>query len=319
MIGIVLLNYNNYEDTMKCISSIKKHTLLPYKIYLIDNASPDNSYYKLKEKFNNENKIRLILARVNKGYSTGNNLGIKEAIKDEADAILIINPDVILINDAISKMYDAMNLNLNIAVVGPSIKSPSENEAQFARPKLTYFDFLFSKKPLLYIKTLKQKSNRFYNWQESNNDIFVFSGMVSGCCFLINTKVFLECRLLDENIFLYHEEDILAHKLEVLGYKTAIQKNARILHNHHSSISKNGNSFSKFYQWWSALYVLRAYAGVKGIKMILLILANIVTWFLMSLQNKHYRVRLLEFTRDNLNLLKFHPGLKLKAFRIKNS
>ena len=51
MIGIVVLNYNNYIKTMECVDSILKNVKINYRIYLIDNNSPNESFKKLKDRY----------------------------------------------------------------------------------------------------------------------------------------------------------------------------------------------------------------------------------------------------------------------------
>ncbi|MDD3999771.1 MAG: glycosyltransferase, partial [Bacilli bacterium] len=82
MVGIIILNYNSAEDTIKCIASIEKFTKISYKIYIVEGASKDNSFNILSDFFSGNNKIKIIQTKYNGGYSYGNNLGVKMAIKD---------------------------------------------------------------------------------------------------------------------------------------------------------------------------------------------------------------------------------------------
>ena len=63
--------------------------------------------------------------------------------------------------------------------------------------------------------------------------------VVSGCFFLIKSTVLEEIVFLDENVFLYYEENILATKLKQLGLKSVINNEIVIIHNHSVTIDKN--------------------------------------------------------------------------------
>ena len=72
--GIVILNYNDSENTMLMLDDIKNYKILS-AIIVVDNHSTDDSFKKLK-KYENS-KIKIIEAPENKGYAAGNNFGIK--------------------------------------------------------------------------------------------------------------------------------------------------------------------------------------------------------------------------------------------------
>lgn len=103
MIYVIVLNWNNYEDTINCLISLFKIKGSDFKIILVDNGSTDESLHKIMEwtqnRFNargeklpynsntvyhyknNELPTELILVETsyNLGYSGGNNVGIKYA------------------------------------------------------------------------------------------------------------------------------------------------------------------------------------------------------------------------------------------------
>ena len=85
MIGIVILNYNSANDTLRCIRSIEEYTNVSYKIYVVDGCSQDNSYEYLSKYFNEYKNVEIIKSDINGGYSYGNNIGAIKAIDDGAE------------------------------------------------------------------------------------------------------------------------------------------------------------------------------------------------------------------------------------------
>ena len=86
MFAIIIINYNSYEKTIDCINSIRETANVPYKIYLIDNASTNESATVLEKEYKDAADVRLILSDENLGYARGNNLCIKEAVKERSAA-----------------------------------------------------------------------------------------------------------------------------------------------------------------------------------------------------------------------------------------
>lgn len=74
------------------------------------------------QKYPSDKKIVLIKNKENLGYSAGNNVGIRYAIKKNADAVLIINPDVRIRDPhALATMVETLFSRDDIFIVGPNV------------------------------------------------------------------------------------------------------------------------------------------------------------------------------------------------------
>jgi GT2 family glycosyltransferase len=93
-VAIIVLNWNNYAATSRCLESLADITYPNYLIYLIDNNSHDGSKEMLYEKFN-DSEVRFIFNEKNLGFSAGCNEGISKALQDDCDYILLLNNDCI--------------------------------------------------------------------------------------------------------------------------------------------------------------------------------------------------------------------------------
>ena len=94
-VSIVVLQYNQSAHTLACLESLKP---LGADVVVVDNAS-EVQHLKNVEYWIETNKafsFQLLASSENLGYSGGNNLGIKKALADGADAVLILNNDVVL-------------------------------------------------------------------------------------------------------------------------------------------------------------------------------------------------------------------------------
>lgn len=303
MLGIIILNYNTPQQTIECINSIIKYTKTEFEIVLVDNCSTDNSRSIFQREYLNRSHIKLVFSDKNGGYSYGNNLGIN-ACSDNVDAFLILNSDIIFLNDAISEMYYTLKKYSNVAVVGPSIISLDKKESQFMRKKLDFKGYMCEKWPLAAFNI---DTGRWIKWSKFENK-YNFDGMVSGCCFLIDADVFQKLGYFDTNVFLFGEEDILAHKLSKLSYKSAINDYAKVLHKHSESISKNGKAFLRTYSLTSPLYVLKIYSGVNKIEFAIASIVSIIPFALFSLFKKEYRIQFTKFMKYYFNICKMKVG-----------
>ncbi len=106
MIGIVILNYRNWDDTLRCVRSIWKNPPKEsFQIILVDNASPNMPEYDL-DAMVQQYQILYIKNKENKGYNAGNNVGIAKALELKCDAVLISNNDVCFERGCIQELYD---------------------------------------------------------------------------------------------------------------------------------------------------------------------------------------------------------------------
>lgn len=305
-VAIVILNYNTFEDTIVCVNSIKEHTKgVAYKIYVVDNASPDKSGCQLHAKYENDSDVMVLLSESNLGFSGGNNIGIRTAMKEGCSYIYLLNSDIILMNDAISIMQESLESSSTAVVVGPSVFDKEKHYMQYARNGISLATYISSQRSVLTLFPMLNKSLRYYTYDIAKD--FSFTGMVSGCCFGIRADFVQRNNALDDNVFMYYEEDILAHLIKKTGKQSIIASNAHIIHNEGSSTKKSCSDrllFTRFYRWTSVLYVLKKYANVNVVLCKVISFQNIFIWFLLSLIDKRYKQKFDDFVRENKKILK---------------
>ena len=307
--AVVILNYNTFEDTVVCVDSIKKYTACSsYKVYVVDNASPDKSGQLLASKYAQDDKVQVLSSEKNLGFSGGNNIGIRAALKEGFEYVYLLNSDIILQNDAFAFMQEAFASNKDLAIVGPSIYNPKGKYVQFARYGITTKSYLLGKKFFKILLPHVKNKSRFVVYPTDKD--FVFDGMVSGCCFGMSSVFIKQNNCLDENLFMYYEEDILAYVLQKANKKAMIVNEARVIHNEGVSTQKKGSGkmlFTRFYRWTSVIYVLLNYAKLNRFVCKLLALQNMGNWLMMSLYNKKYRESFRDFVAENKRVLNAKP------------
>ena len=121
MVGIVILNYNSWADTVACVDSIHEaEKKLEFRIYLVDNCSPVRPEPGVLESLDKRGVIFIQNER-NAGYSAGNNIGIKRALEDGCEEVLISNSDVRYETGSISELQTYLQDHPDVGIVGPKI------------------------------------------------------------------------------------------------------------------------------------------------------------------------------------------------------
>ena len=115
-VGIVILNYLNYQDTIDCIDSLNIDLYNNKEIIIVDNYSKNESYNILNDLYKNNKHIHVIKNDCNSGFAKGNNIGIEYA-KNVLDCshVLLLNSDtVIKCNDFIKSFVESYESGVGI-------------------------------------------------------------------------------------------------------------------------------------------------------------------------------------------------------------
>lgn len=238
-IGVIVLNYKNYNDTILCTDNII-NIGADCHIIIVDNASPNNSYEILSKKYNSVHNVDVISACQNGGYGAGNNFGARYAIDNyNVDTIAVINPDVIIPNkDFINSLYNKLWSCNDYGIIGGGVINMGKfdiNRCCWNIP--TAIKAVTSH----YIKSSNKKSCAF---KSSGNGI-IETECVAGCFFMIKAELFSDIGMFDENVFLYNEENILGIKLKEKGYKAVVSLGDFYYHNHNFAQNEDKGFINK--------------------------------------------------------------------------
>ncbi len=260
--GIVILNYNDSENTILMLEDIKKFKNLD-AIIVVDNHSTDNSVQKLKAYENK--KIKIVVADENRGYGAGNNIGINYLLKNyEIDNIIISNPDIIVKEEDIDKLVANLK-NKEVAVIAPTIQEPLGISRGWKLP--TFQSEIVANIPFFHFLENKILSYKEEEYQTHLTQVDV----VKGCFFIIKKDIFKKIHFFDENTFLYYEEIIIGKKLKDLGYKTYIDNDVTIIHALSQSVDKSINRINKFKILKESQYYYEKYINKLDIFKLILI------------------------------------------------
>lgn len=117
-VHIVLLNWNNEEDTLECIKSLQEIDYNNYETIIVDNGSEKESVLKIKKEYP---EIKIIENKKNIGFAGGNNVGIKYAMENGADYVLLLNNDTTVEKDFLNKLVEKGESDEKNGLVGAKI------------------------------------------------------------------------------------------------------------------------------------------------------------------------------------------------------
>jgi GT2 family glycosyltransferase len=231
-LGIVIVNYLNYPDTINYIENTILHQEdIDLEIVIVDNASPNESYRLLEEKFRGNRGINVLLNSLNSGYAAGNNIGIRFLEKKKCDFILISNSDIYLDDKCLLiKMITIYKQLDKVAFVSPVMLVKDRICSELSAWKLP--DKL---KEVLHSTFLlrilgSRYLARYYYKIEAENYPSIKVDCVAGSFFLGTVDIFREINYFDENTFLYYEETILGLKIKNKNFNNYLLLDLKYTH-----------------------------------------------------------------------------------------
>lgn len=264
MLDIVVLNYNDAEQTLSYIHEIKNYESIDH-IIVVDNCSTDNSYEKLLGAHDNC-KIHVIKTNKNGGYGYGNNVGIKYAISNfETEYIAVSNPDVHYKEEAIKECCLFLQKNDQYAAVAPRMKNRNGAYMQCAWNISPWHRYITHQ--LIVIGRITRKKDSLSKIPENSGH--TDCDCIAGSLFVIKTAAFTRAGMYDENMFLYCEETCLGMRFKRINMKEAVLNNYSFVHDHSVSISKTLKTETKRKRtsWDSRMYIMRNYYSLNRIQM----------------------------------------------------
>ncbi len=289
-VGIVVLNYKNYEDTIECLRSLAKISYLNTEIIVVDNNSLNDSLKYIQKDLilrqvshkvigesvidsSNQffEKVFLLKSNSNRGYAAGNNLGIRVALKRGVDYIMILNNDVVVDEKFLEPLVQYAESNTVVGLVGPKILDLNGDiDSTCVRRRFTLKDMFFQEGIGKRLFPNNKYSLRHTYKSEYNFDHPKEVDVLSGCCMMFKSCVFKKIGLLDENTFLFAEEFILHEKLRIAGLSSVVVPNSVIVHKHGGSMAKVSSYDSINALRRSFIYYLRFYRNYSSLEVALI-------------------------------------------------
>jgi GT2 family glycosyltransferase len=187
----------------------------------------------------------------NFGYSEGNNIGVRYALKASADYVLLLNNDTVVDKYFLTELVRAADNDASIGAIGPKIywyDTPSVIQSTGAR-----MDFWTGTPVFL------NRGKTDHDAEPLHMSALLFAEFMSGACLLIKRKVIEEVGMLDAIYFLYFEDQDWCTRIRRAGYRIVCNLDSKIWHKTMASTSK-ARRFSQYYPERNRVIYMRKYA-----------------------------------------------------------
>jgi GT2 family glycosyltransferase len=218
-VGIVVLTWENYEDTAECLDSLRSVEYPNFEVVVVDNGSTDRSSERLEEEYD---WCDFVFNDENLGFAAGNNPGIEYALSNGVDYVLLLNNDTIVPNDFLTPLVEtARDHDDAVAVGGVQYYAGSEEVYNAGSRFVTYLGGRVSPS-----RTVKQP--------EAYEVDHVLTSLV-----LLDAGFVRDNDILHEGYFVTTDDVDLAMQARENGRKVMIEPRSRIEHKVERSFEKS--------------------------------------------------------------------------------
>lgn len=244
-LSIVIVNYQTFEMTRNTINSILEYSYpFSYEIFVVDNASGDDSLSRLQEYF--KDKVKFIASRENNGFAAGNNQALRQV---NSDYVLLLNSDTIVWQNTLENIYNYMEKHVDVGACGCRVMLEDGQldkacKRSFPNVKNSFFR-------LFHIPTNSKEDN--YNLTDLPDDGIYEIDCLTGAFMFIRGNALDEAGLLDETFFMYGEDIDLCYRIKNGGWKIIYYGESSITHLKGASSKKQKNKL--IYEFYRAMYI----------------------------------------------------------------
>lgn len=218
---IIIPCKDNLQYTIVCIKSIKRNTISPYKIIIVDDGSVATNYTALRK----IDRITLLTTQKKSGFPAACNLGMS---KVESEFFVIINNDVEVTNGWLTDLLNHMRQNPKLGILGPVTNRVSGPQQDCCACYTTREGM---ERHAIAVNNRKPARIEFYP-------------RVVFFCVLIRTELYKQIGGLDENFGLGNfEDDDYCLRTKFAGWQTAIDYNVFIHHYRSKTFGKMGQAY----------------------------------------------------------------------------
>jgi len=201
-VSIIIVSYNTAQPITDCLKSVQNSSGVDKEIFVVDNASSDNSVELIAARFP---AVKLLANEDNKGFGAANNQGLPLC---NGRYVIFLNPDTTIKEDTLQKAVSYMDENKHIGLAGARILNPD--------------------------KTVEESvSYRYPGQKYTTGEVAGMKGNIACVlgAFMIARKPLLdELGGFDEDFFLYGEDQDLCWRIREKGYCVGFIEDASVVH-----------------------------------------------------------------------------------------
>lgn len=266
-IAASIINYNTTKDTIECINSLKQANLsnIQLSIVVLDNASTLDEKNKLEKYIKSQSEnVTFLSSEKNLGFSEGNNVCIKEALKKGNEYILIINNDTYVEKDSLQHMINTFKQENDIGVVVPKIYFAKGYEYHKNYKPEEKGRVIWYAGGHLDWKNVIGYHNGVDEVDKGQFDSFKQTEFATGACMLVKKEVIRKTGMYDKRYYLYYEDNDWSMRIKQAGYKIMFTPYAKIWHKNASSSGGSGSALQDYYITRNRMLFGMSYAPLRS-------------------------------------------------------
>lgn len=214
----VVVNFRTPDDAIRCVRSLQQLRYGNLGVLLVDNDSKDGSIERFRAELSG---VGVIAAGRNGGYTAGNNLGIRAAIDEEADYVLVLNPDTVVLDHGFLRELAAyMEAHSTVGAVGPRVHLQAKGSVQNT---VLRFPWVW-RRIADWIRTRRGVPRR------REPDRPAEAEALNGVCVLFRTACLKDVGLFDERTFAYIEDIDWGYRARRKGWRKVYLPVDGVLH-----------------------------------------------------------------------------------------
>jgi hypothetical protein len=248
-VGLVTVTYNSENVLDGFLSSVFGLNFTDFLLYVVDNASSDGTMEKLNNYKNAQ--VKVIKNSCNLGVAEANNQGIKLAIEDKCQYVLLINNDTEFEANLVQKLISRLEAN----------------SCDMAVPKIKYWD---DKDKIWcaggYFRKWAAWQSWHYGYERKDCAEFSVERIIDyspTCCMLIKTEVFDKVGLMDKKYFVYWDDTDFCLRALRAGVKMLYAPDIEFYHKV-SSLTGHRSNFSIRYLTRNFVYFIKKNLGISS-------------------------------------------------------
>ena len=263
---ITIVNFNGVKDTIDCLNSIDRLDIsdINLTVVVVDNASTDESFTEISNfKLQNSN-FKLIKNEDNLGFSGGHNVGIKYALENGAEYIIVLNNDVILDKSLIKELVKSAKNDNNAGLISPKIYFAKGFEFHKDRYKENELGkIIWYAGGNMDWNNVIGEHEGVYEVDKGQFSKRKETDFASGCCMLIKKEVVEKTGDFDERYFLYYEDNDLSQRAREKGFGIVFEPGAIMWHKNAGSVGGSGSSLQDYYITRNRMLYGMTYASLR--------------------------------------------------------
>jgi len=290
-VAIIILHLKDIPCLVDCVVSLNKITYQNFNIIIAHNGPKSKVLLDALAPIS-RHITKVIDMGANIGFTEANNVGIRYALRNGAEYILLLNDDTEVAPDFLTKLIDIAESHPDAGMLGPIIY-------YFDRPDKVWFaGGRFNP------ETCMAATTGFNKTVQCEDSVPIESDFVTGCALLVKRKAIEKIGLLDERIFIYCEDLDWGLRLIKAGLKSLVVPDARIWHKVSITVGGLDSPFTIYHKTRSRLLMAKLYAPESLYKLHRKFFRDIA-WLLFK---SHGQSRIKKAMACLLAMIDYHAG-----------